>query len=184
MNFSSDLCTLGTLTESTLLCSLEQRCRSELSEVSSWLSDPNHRSCLQSYIGSVLLSLGPPEKIRSSHFLPSFASSVLRSLAFTHEDQSILISGCCGIDKKKLFSNLLSEVLTHVEQPDQTLGSSILLANQLLDLLTNSDQDESSGAAVVTSLSIAPAGLVLTAACMSCLLLDTSSVSNYKVYRS
>jgi hypothetical protein len=33
MDFSSDLCTLSTLTESTLLCSLEQRCRSELTEV-------------------------------------------------------------------------------------------------------------------------------------------------------
>ena len=34
MNFSSDLSTLSTLTESTLLCSIEQRCRGELTEVS------------------------------------------------------------------------------------------------------------------------------------------------------
>lgn len=33
MNFTSDLCTLGTLTESTLLCSVEQRRKDELTEV-------------------------------------------------------------------------------------------------------------------------------------------------------
>lgn len=33
MNFSSDLCTLGTLNESTLLWTLEQRCKDDLTEV-------------------------------------------------------------------------------------------------------------------------------------------------------
>lgn len=37
MTFSSDLCALGTLTESTLLCCVEQRCRVDLAEVNNYI---------------------------------------------------------------------------------------------------------------------------------------------------
>ena len=94
---------------------------------------------------------------------------------------SILISGCHGTDKKKLSCDLLSALLTHVEQQIPSLGSAILVVSELLDLLTNSDEDESSGGVCVTTLSINPASLVLTAAHVSCLLLDTSCLSHYKV---
>lgn len=167
-NFSSDLCTLSILTESTLLCSIEQRCRNQLTE---------------SYIGGVLLSLGPSSASIGPQFLPSFSSSVLRSLAFTQEDQSIIVSGYYGTGKKKLARDCLSALLAHLEpQQTQSLNLSILLVSDLLDLLTNSDEDESSGAVLITSLLVSPTNLVLTGATVSCLLLDTSSVLHLKVF--
>lgn len=127
------------------------------------------------------MSLGPSNKITGPQFLPSFASSVLRSLAFTKEDQSILISGYHGADKKTLSYDLLSALLTHLEQHLPNLGSSILVVSELLDYLSHSDEESCGGTVCVTTLFINPTNLVLTAANISCLLLDTSLVSQYKV---
>lgn len=127
------------------------------------------------------MSLGPSGASIGPQFLPSFSSSVLRSLAFTQEDQSIIVSGYYGTGKKKLARDCLSALLAHLESQTQSLGLSILLVSDLLDLLTNSDHDESSGALLVTSLLVSPTNLVLTGAAVSCLLLDTSSVVHLKV---
>lgn len=134
-------------------------------------------------MGGVLLSFGPSNKITGSQFLPSFASSVLRSLAFSHEDQSILISGYHGADKRALSYDLLGALLSHVEPRHQTLSSFVILVNELLDYLCYSDENEPAcgGAVVVTTLHIEPTTLMLTAANVSCLLLDTNLVSHYKV---
>lgn len=137
---------------------------------------------MQSYVGSVLLSMGPSNKITGPQFLPSFASSVLRSLASTREDQSILISGYHGTDKKTLSYDLLGDILSHVEQQLPSLGLSVLMASELLGYLSHGDEgDPCGGAVVVTTLSINPTNLMLTAANVSCLLLDTNLVSHYKV---
>ena len=128
------------------------------------------------------MSLGPSSASIGPQFLPSFSSSVLRSLAFTQEDQSIIVSGYYGTGKKKLARDCLSALLAHLEpQQTQSLNLSILLVSDLLDLLTNSDEDESSGAVLITSLLVSPTNLVLTGATVSCLLLDTSSVLHLKV---
>lgn len=52
MNFSSDLCTLDALTESALLCSIEQRCRGELTEVSSIFHHGN--DCKYNFVNAEL----------------------------------------------------------------------------------------------------------------------------------
>lgn len=126
----------------------------------------------------MLLSLGS-SKITEPQFLPSFASSVLRSLAFSCEDQSVLIS---GYNKTKLSYDLLSAMLNLLEQQPSGLGSSILLVNELLDYLIHTAGDGCGRAVVATTLVVSPASLVLTAASVSCLLLDTSHVSYYKVH--
>ncbi len=127
------------------------------------------------------MSLGPSNKITGPQFLPSFASSVLRSLAFTRQDQSILISGYHGADKKKLSYNLLSALLTHLEEQIPSIGPSLLVVSELLNFLSHSDEEECGGAVLVTTLFISPTNLTLTAANVSLLLLDTHSVSRYKV---
>lgn len=134
----------------------------------------------QSYVGGVLLSLGPSNKIKGPQFLPSFASSVLRSLAFSFEDQSILICGHNASDKSKLCCDLLSSLLTHLER-SASLGASVLLALELLDYICASAEDECGRAVIVSTLVVNGANLTLQAARMSCLLLDTSSVSQFKV---
>lgn len=130
----------------------------------------------------MLLSLGPSNKITGPQFIPSFASSVLRSLAFTGEDQSILISGYHGMDKKTLSTDLLAAVLQHLEQQPHSVGSALVLVSELLGYLSHSDEEDCcSGAVLVTTLFISPTNLTLTAANVSCLLLDTSTISYYKV---
>jgi hypothetical protein len=137
----------------------------------------------QSYVGGVLLSLGSSNKITASQFLPSFASSILRSLAFSREDQSILVSGYHGLDKKALSYDLLSALLSHVEQQSASLGASVLIMSELLGYLSHGSHDSNvcGGAVVVTTLFITSTTLMLTAARLSCVLLDTSKVSSYKV---
>lgn len=132
-------------------------------------------------MGGVLLSLGPSNTITGPQFLPSFASSVLRSLAFSFEDQSILISGHKTSDKSKLCYDLLSSLLTHLEQSPSALAASILVAVELLDYLCSSADDECGRAVMVSTLTVSPANLTLNAARISCLLLDTSPVSQFKV---
>lgn len=127
------------------------------------------------------MSLGSSDKITGQQFLPSFASSVLRSLAFTHEDQSIVISGFHGSDKKKLSHDLLHALLTHLEQHASPLGSAVLVVSELLDYLCHSDQDNGAGSVLINTLFINPANLSLPAASVSCLLLGTSCISHYKV---
>lgn len=128
------------------------------------------------------MSLGPSNKVTGPQFLPSFASSVLRCLAFTHEDQSILINGSHGTDKTTLSNDLLAALLVHLEQQLPSLGSSLLLVSELLDYLSHSDEEDCfNGAVLVTMLFISPTNLMLTAANVSCLLLDTSTISHYKV---
>lgn len=129
----------------------------------------------------MLLSLGPSNKITGPQFLPSFASSVLRSLAFSFEDQSILISGHQTRDKNKLCYDLLSALLSHLEQQPSVLAASVLVAVELLDYLCSSVQDECGRAVMVHTLVVSPANLALNAARISCLLLDTSAVSQFKV---
>ena len=125
------------------------------------------------------MSLGPSNKITGPQFLPSFASSVLRSLAFSQEDQSILISGYHGFDKRVLFHDLLGCLLGHVEQQMPSVGLSVLMVSELLGYLCHSN--DYGGAVVVTTLFINPKNLMFTAAKVSCLLLDTSMASRYKV---
>lgn len=127
------------------------------------------------------MSLGPSNKITGPQFVPSFASSVLRSLAFTHEGQSILISGYHGMDKKTLSNDLLGALLSHVEQQIPSLGSSVVMVSELLGYLSYSDENNPCGAVLVTTLFINSTNLMLTAARVSCLLLDTKMVSLYKV---
>lgn len=121
--------------------------------------------------------------IEGPQFLPSFASSVLRSLAFTCEDQSILISGYTS-GKTKLSYDLLSAVLTHLEQQPSSLALSILVASELVDYLSASDSAESQcgRSVIVTTLAVNPSSLVLTGATISSLLLDTSHVTHFKVH--
>lgn len=119
--------------------------------------------------------------IEGPQFLPSFASSVLRSLAFTCEDQSILISGYTS-GKTKLSYDLLSAVLTHLEQQPSSLALSILVASELVDYLSDSAESQCGRSVIVTTLAVSPSSLVLTGATISSLLLDTSHVTHFKVH--
>lgn len=128
-----------------------------------------------------MLSLGPSDTITGSQFLPSFASSVLRSLAFSCEDQSILISGHGTSDKSKLCYDFLSTLLYQLEQRPSTLASSFLVAVELLNVLCSSDEYGCGRAVVVYTVIADPSTLSLTAGRMCALLLDTSTISRYKV---
>ena len=127
------------------------------------------------------MSLGSSDKVTGQQFLPSFASSVLRSLAFTHEDQSIVVSGYHGSDKNKLSCDLLHALLTHLEQQTSPLGSAVLVVSELLDYLIHSDKDDAAGSVLINTFFIDPANLILSSASVSCLLLGTSCISHYKV---
>lgn len=131
-------------------------------------------------MGSVLLSLGPSNKIKGPQFLPSFALSVLRSLAFSFEDQSILICGHQTSDNTKISYDLLSSVLTNLDH-SSGLSASVLVAFELLDYLSSSAKDDLGRALVVITLTVNPANLSLNGASMSSLLLDTSRISHFKV---
>ena len=128
-----------------------------------------------------MLSLGPSDTITGSQFLPSFASSVLRSLAFSCEDQSILISGHQTSDKSKLCYDFLSTLLYQLEQKPSTLASSFLVAVELLNILCSSDEYGCGRAVVVYTVIANPSTLGLVAGRMCALLLDTSTISCYKV---
>lgn len=106
---------------------------------------------------------------------------MLRSLAFSCEDQSILINGYYSCDKSKLSHDLLSALLSSLEQQSSGLGSSILLADELLSWLTLDIVEKCDRAVVVSSLNVNPKDLLLTRGSFSCLLLDTSHVSSFKV---
>lgn len=127
------------------------------------------------------MSLGPSNIITGPQFLPSFASCVLRSLAFSFEDQSILISGHQTSDKSKLCYDLVSSLLTHLEQFPSALAPSVLVAIELLDYLCSNAEDGCGRAVIISTLIVSPASLTLNAAKVCCLLLDTSSVVQFKV---
>ncbi len=129
-------------------------------------------------MGSVLLSLGPSSKISGPQFLPSFASSVLRSAAFSCQDQSIIISGYHG--KQNLSKNLLSSLLSSLEE-ESASSSTVTMASELLECLTYTSGDLGARAVLVTTLVLNPKNLTLISARFFCLLLDTSQLRNFEV---
>ena len=125
--------------------------------------------------------MGAPKQSSAPQlFLPSFTSSVLRSLVFSCQDQSILVSGYHTRGNQVLSYQLLSALMEQVEQHPLNLAPSVLLASELLDFLCCS-KDECGGAVVVVTVTIRPEVLTLTSAHFSCLLLNTSQLCMYKV---
>ncbi len=106
---------------------------------------------------------------------------MLRSLVFSYEDQSILINGHHTRDNHALAYHLISALLEHVERLPPNLGPSILLGSELLYFLCCSE-GKCGGAVVVVAITVSPATLAFTAAKLSCLLLDTSHLAEYKVW--
>ena len=131
-------------------------------------------------MGSVLLSLGPCSKMTGPQFLPSFASSVLRSLAFSCQDQSILVNGHHESGTTQLTSDLLSSLLLNLD--DQfNLGPLIDVGTELLDFMIHTAHDQRSRAVAVTTLVVTPESLVLRSAQFSSLLLDTCDLDQFEV---
>lgn len=136
-------------------------------------------STLQSYVGSVLLSLGSSSKVAGPQFVPSFASSVLRSLAFSCQDQSVLINGYHTSEKNKLANSLLSNLMALLEY--QPTMSSVTVASELIDHLSCCEADNGLKAVVTKTLIVHPYSLGLKGAHFSCLLLDTSNLAGFEV---
>ena len=122
----------------------------------------------------------PASEITEPQFLPSFASSVLRSVAFSHQDQTILVSGHHASGKTNLTNSLLSCLLTHLEHSID-VASAITTAVKLLDCLSCTADDGRTRAVIVTTMVVIPDNLALIGAKFSCLLLDTSNLGHFKV---
>lgn len=127
------------------------------------------------------MSLRASNETSSPHlFLSSFTSSVLRSLVFSCEDQSILINGPHPSDNHALAQHLLTALFKHLDSQSQSIGQSMTLAGELLTFLCGSE-GACGGAVVVMAATVHPTTLTVPAAMLSCLLLDTSCLTTYTV---